>query len=144
MKSQTITLSARSHKTILLTEVITPETEQVALIIESGARVVCIDSRTVALGDFSITITVHKNAQLVYCDQRRFDNDAQVKNNIAISVARDSSVLLEQWHAGGKKVHTTIDAQLVGTNAEVNLRLGSYLTHNQLHEVKTIQQHRAA
>ncbi len=144
MKPLRITIPAHANKTISLSDLAKDETN-IELIVEPGAHLVCIDTRTVsaALVDFFLVIEVQQNSRLQYCDQRQFGEQADVTNSITIKAERDSNVRFEQWQRGAKKMHTIVDAYLMGTGAEINLRLGAQLYDDQQQNIQTRQHHQA-
>ncbi len=145
MKPHVLTIASNSNKTISLDEIVQQEAS-IKLVIEPGAQVVCTDTRTISAEsvEFSLIIVVQENGQLLYCDQRQFDDQAHVTSTITIKSERDSRVRFEQWQRGATNINTKIEAHLMGTNAEVNLRLGAQLSGEQKQKVQTHQHHQAA
>ena len=140
-----IAIPAHANKTISLSDLAQDET-RIELIVEPGAHVVCSDTRIISAEsvEFSLIIIVQENGRLQYCDKRQFNDDAHVTSSIIIKGERDSNVCFEQWQRGAKKIDTTVDAYLIGTGAEINLRLGAHLHDDQQQNIQTRQHHQAS
>ena len=145
MKMHTIMIPTNVRKTIKMSEYAV-HGQFLELIVGASSQIICIDDRVVHdhVVDSRIIITAYKNAQLTYCDQRRFYDDAQVIDSITLTAEPDSVIRFEQRQQGGQKIKTMLDAQLIGQSAEIIIRVGARISGNQNHELYTKQYHRTA
>ncbi len=140
-----VVITCNSTREIKLSEV-APNAHSIELIVGACAHVTCIDDREFTQDslEFSLRCTVKKNAQLVYCDQRRFSTVAAISSTTTFVAHKDSVIRFEQWQHGGKKIKIVVDALLQGPQSEIDMRFGAQLTGDQKQEIKTMQLHQAA
>ncbi len=120
--------------------------DNLKLIIEPDAQVAILDDRTYDAKKLSINLEIiaQANARVRYNDQRVFSSEGLVQSSVSLESRQDSVIHFEQWQRGGEKIYSKLHATLTGKNAEVQLRLGAQLSGAAIHEIETVQLHKAS